>query len=303
MDAELTDHLGYERGDPAGRGSGNSRNGTTAKRVGSEVGDLEIDTPRDRLGTFDPRLVPKGVRRLDGLDAMIVSLFAGGMTVRDIRHHLAATLGTELSHETISNVTEAVAEEVKTWQARALEPFYPVVYLDALVVKVRDGAHVTNRSAHIAVGVDPEGVKHVLGIWVQAAEGARFWSSVCAQLANRGVRDILIVCCDGLTGLPEAIEAQWPKTVVQTCTVHLIRALDAVRLLRRPQGVRGRAADHLHRTRRRRRGRRAGGVRPLRARGQVPGLDRDLARRVGAVRAVPGLRARGAPGDLHDELD
>jgi putative transposase len=224
MDAELTDHLGYERGDPAGRGSGNSRNGTTAKRVGSEVGDLEIDTPRDRLGTFDPRLVPKGVRRLDGLDAMIVSLFAGGMTIRDIRHHLAATLGTELSHETISNVTEAVAEEVKTWQARALEPFYPVVYLDALVVKVRDGAHVTNRSAHIAVGVDPEGVKHVLGIWVQAAEGARFWSSVCAQLANRGVRDILIVCCDGLTGPPEAIEAQWPKTVVQTCTVHLIRA-------------------------------------------------------------------------------
>ena len=224
MDAELTGHLGYERGDRAGRGSGNSRNGTTAKTVGSEVGNLEIDTPRDRSGTFDPRLVPKGVRRLDGLDAMIVSLFAGGMTVRDIRHHLAATLGTELSHETISNVTESVAEEVKSWQARPLEAFYPVVYLDALVVKVRDGAHVTNRSAHIAVGVDPDGVKHVLGIWVQAAEGARFWSSVCAQLANRGVRDVLIVCCDGLSGLPEAIEAQWPRTVVQTCTVHLIRA-------------------------------------------------------------------------------
>ena len=224
MGAELTGHLGYELGDRAGRGSGNSRNGTTAKTVGSEVGDLEIDTPRDRSGTFDPRLVPKGVRRLDGLDAMIVSLFAGGMTVRDIRHHLAATLGTGLSHKTISNVTEAVAEEVKSWQARPLEAFYPVVYLDALVVKDRDGAHVTNRSAHIAVGVDPDGVKHVLGVWVQAAEGARFWSSVCTQLANRGVRDVLIVCCDGLSGLPEAIEAQWPRTVVQTCTVHLIRA-------------------------------------------------------------------------------
>ena len=224
MDAELTGHLGYERGDPAGRGSGNSRNGTTAKTVGTEVGDIRLDQPRDRSGSFASAVVPKGARRLGGLEDMIISLYAGGMTVRDIEHHLAATLGTELSRESISKITDAVSEEVTAWQSRPLEAFYPVVYLDALVVKIRDGAHVTNRAAHIAVGVDMDGVKHVLGIWVQASEGAKFWAGVCAQLANRGVKDILIVCCDGLTGFPEAIEATWPAATVQTCTVHLIRA-------------------------------------------------------------------------------
>jgi putative transposase len=224
MAAELTDHLGYDKGDPAGRGSPNSRNGSTPKTLATEVGDVPVDTPRDRAGTFEPRLVPKGTRRLDGLDAMIISLYAGGMTVRDIQAHLARTLGTQLSAETIANVTDAVAEEVKAWQTRPLDPVWPVVFLDALVVKVRDGAHVVNRSAHIAVGVDTDGVKHVLGIWVQSAEGAKFWAGVCAQLANRGVRDVLIACCDGLPGLPEAIEATWPRTVVQTCVVHLIRA-------------------------------------------------------------------------------
>jgi len=220
MDAELTGHLGYERGDPAGRGSGNSRNGTTAKTVGTEVGDIRLDQPRDRSGSFASAVVPKGARRLGGLEDMIISLYAGGMTVRDIEHHLAATLGTELSRESISKITDAVSEEVTAWQSRPLEAFYPVVYLDALVVKIRDGAHVTNRAAHIAVGVDMDGVKHVLGIWVQASEGAKFWAGVCAQLANRGVKDILIVCCDGLTGFPEAIEATWPAATVQTCTVH-----------------------------------------------------------------------------------
>jgi len=224
LQTELTDHLGYERGDPAGRGSPNSRNGTTGKTVGTEVGDVALDTPRDRAGTFDPRLVPKGQRRLAGLDEMIISLYAGGMTVRDIGHHLARTLGTELSPETISKITDSVLEEVKAWQARPLEEIYPIVYLDALVVKVRDGHTVKNRAAHIAVGVDLEGIKHVLGIWVQATEGAKFWAGVCAELANRGVRDVLIVCCDGLTGFPDAIEATWPQATVQTCTVHLIRA-------------------------------------------------------------------------------
>ncbi|WP_420853147.1 IS256 family transposase [Serinicoccus profundi] len=224
MGAELTDHLGYAKGDAAGRGSGNSRNGTTPKTVGTEVGDIALDQPRDRNSTFSSALVPKGARRLGGLEDMIISLYAGGMTVRDIQHHLGATLGTELSHETISNVTDAVLEEVKAWQSRPLEAFYPVIYLDALVVKVRDGSHVTNRSAHVAVGVDMDGVKHVLGIWVQATEGAKFWAGVCAQLANRGVKDVLIVCCDGLTGLAEAIEATWPHAMVQTCVVHLIRA-------------------------------------------------------------------------------
>jgi putative transposase len=221
---ELSDHLGYEKGDPAGQGSGNSRNGFTPKRLGTEVGDIDLATPRDRNGTFDPQLVGKGQRRLDGLADMIISLYAKGMTVRDIQHHLLATLGSELSPETISNITEAVAGEVKAWQARPLESVYPIVYLDALVVKVRDGHQVRNKAAHIAVGVDSDGVKHVLGIWVQTTEGAKFWAGVCAELANRGVRDVLIVCCDGLTGFPEAIEATWPNAVVQTCTVHLIRA-------------------------------------------------------------------------------
>jgi len=224
MDAELTSHLGYDRGDRTGHGTGNSRNGSTPKTVGTEVGDIALDQPRDRKSTFGSALVPKGARRLGGLEDMIISLYAGGMTIRDIQHHLAATLGTELSHETISNVTEAVADEVGEWQSRPLEAFYPVIYLDALVVKIRDGAHVANRSAHIAVGVDMDGVKTVLGMWIQATEGAKFWASVCSQLANRGLRDVLIVCCDGLTGFPEAIEATWPKAMVQTCVVHLIRA-------------------------------------------------------------------------------
>src|SRR3954449_5790871 len=224
LQAELTGHLGYEKGDPAGRGGPNSRNGSTPKTLASEVGDIPLAVPRDRAGSFEPRLVPKGSRRAGGLDEMIISLYAGGMTVRDIGHHLARTLGTELSHDTISKITDAVAEEVKAWQARPLEEIYPIIYLDALVVKVRDGHTVRNKAAHIAVGVDLDGVKHVLGIWVQASEGAKFWAGVCAELRNRGVRDVLIVCCDGLSGFPEAVEATWPQTTVQTCTVHLLRA-------------------------------------------------------------------------------
>jgi len=220
--AELTDHLGYGHGERIG--APNNRNGTSSKTVATEVGQVPLDVPRDRAGSFAPQLVPKGQRRLGGLDDMIISLYAGGMTVRDIQHHLAATLGTELSHETIANVTDAVLEEVQVWQHRPLDAFYPIVYFDALVVKVRDGAHVRNKSAHIAVGVGLDGVKRVLGIWVQATEGAKFWAGVCAELANRGVTDILIACCDGLTGLPEAIEATFKLTTVQTCTVHLIRA-------------------------------------------------------------------------------
>src|SRR6266511_2902616 len=224
LQAELTGHLGYEKGDPAGRGSPNSRNGSSPKTVGTEVGDVALAVPRDRAGSFTPALVPKGARRVGGLDEMIISLYAGGMTVRDIGHHLARTLGTELSHDTISKITYAVLDDGKAWQARPLEEINPIIYLDALAVKVRDGHQVRNRAAHIAVGVDLDGIKHVLGIWVQAAEGAKFWAGVCAELRNRGVRDVLIVCCDGLTGFPEAIEATWPSSIVQTCTVHLIRA-------------------------------------------------------------------------------
>ncbi|ULP38514.1 IS256 family transposase [Mycolicibacterium rufum] len=221
--AELTDHLGYDKGDPVGRELPNARNGFTPKTVASEVGDVGLAIPRDRDGSFTPTLVPKGSRRLGGLDDMIISLYAGGMTIRDIQHHLATTIGTELSHDTISRITDAVLEEVTQWQKRPLEELYPIVYLDALVIKIRDGHQVKNRAAHIAVGVDLDGIRHVLGIWVTAHEGAKFWAGVCAELANRGVKDILIVCTDGLTGFAEAVEATWPQTTVQTCVVHLIR--------------------------------------------------------------------------------
>lgn len=224
LEAELSGHLGYEAGAVDAADFPNSRNGYYAKTVTSEVGDIELRIPRDRAGTFTPMLVGKGQRRLDGVDGMIISLYAGGMTLRDISHHLAETLGVDLSHETISKVVDAVADEVLAWQRRPLEALYPVIYLDAIVIKVRDGGHVVNKAAHIAVGVDMDGIKHVLGIWVQTHEGAKFWASVCADLANRGVRDVLIVCTDGLTGFPEAIEATWPLATVQTCVVHLIRA-------------------------------------------------------------------------------
>lgn len=223
LKAELTDHLGYEKGDRAGRELPNARNGSTPKTVQSEAGPVDLNVPRDRDGTFTPQLVPRGSRRLGGLDDIIISLYAGGMTLRDIQHHLASTLGTELSHETISKICDEVLDAVDEWQNRPLESLYPVMYLDALVVKVKDGAHVRNKHAHIAIGVDMAGVKHVLGIWIQAEEGAKFWAGVCANLANRGVKDVLIVCCDGLTGFPEAIEATWPQATVQTCVVHLIR--------------------------------------------------------------------------------
>lgn len=224
LQTELTSHLGYDKGDPAGRLLPNARNGFSEKTVASEVGDVTLSIPRDRDGSFTPTLVPKGSRRIGGLDEMIISLYAGGMTVRDIEHHLATTIGTEISHATISKITDAVLEEVLEWQRRPLDPIYPIVYMDALVVKIRDGHQVRNKAAHIAVGVDVDGFRHVLGIWVQPSEGAKFWAGVCSELANRGVKDILIACVDGLSGFAEAIEATWPHTTVQTCTVHLIRS-------------------------------------------------------------------------------
>jgi transposase-like protein len=224
LQAELSDHLGYDKGDPAASEFPNSRNGSYPKTVATSVGDVDLDIPRDRAGTFTPCLVPKGSRRLGGLDDMIVSLYAGGMTVRDIEHHLLTTVGVELSRETISTIVDEISDEVMAWQRRALDPFYPVMYLDAIQIKIRDGAHVRNKAAHIALGVDLDGVKHVLGIWIQTTEGAKFWAAVCAELANRGVKDVLVICCDGLSGFPDAIAATWPETTIQTCVVHLIRA-------------------------------------------------------------------------------
>jgi putative transposase len=224
LGAELDDHLGYVKGDPAGNGSGNSRNGSYDKTVTTAAGPVRVGVPRDRNGSFAPKIVPKGQRRLAQVDDMILSLYARGMTTRDIRAHLAEVYGAEVSPALISNVTSVVAEEITAWQTRPLDAVYPIIYIDALVVKVRDSGTVDNKAAHLAIGVDIDGYKHVLGIWLAAAEGARFWGAVLTELRNRGVRDVLFVCCDGLGGLPEAIEVTWPRAIVQTCVIHLIRA-------------------------------------------------------------------------------
>jgi transposase-like protein len=234
LEAELTAHLGYERNDRAGRGGGhgNYRNGTIAKTVQTGVGPVPLAAPRDRNGTFEPVLVPKRAGRVaGGLDDMIISLYAHGMSVRDILHHLEQVYGTQLSHETVSRITDGVLEEVRAWQTRPLDPVYAVVFLDAIMVKVRDSQVVQNKPAYLAIGIDADGEKHVLGIWLAktppetatAGEGARFWGSVMADLKNRGVRDILIACCDGLAGFEDAITGAFPGTVVQRCVVHLIR--------------------------------------------------------------------------------
>lgn len=232
LESELTAHLGYDRHASDGYNSGNSRNGTIRKKVQTGVGPVQLAVPRDRAGTFSPVLVPKRAGRVaGGLDDMVISLYAHGMTVRDIVHHLAQIYGTELSAETVSRITEQVMEEVKTWQTRPLDPVYAVVFLDAIFVKVRDNHVVANKPAYLAVGIDAEGDKRVLGIWLAktdprsatAGEGARFWASVMADLRNRGVTDILIACCDGLSGFEDAIATAFPHTTVQTCVVHLIR--------------------------------------------------------------------------------
>jgi len=221
---ELTDHLGYEEGDRAGRGSGNSRNGITPKRLLTEAGHVDLEVPRDRNSTFDPQIVPKGSRRRDGVDALVISLYARGMTVRDIQAHLAEIYDATVSPDLISKITDSVLEEVAEWQSRPLDRIWPVLFLDAVVCKVRDNGTVRNKAAHLAVAVDTEGKKEVLGIWVEATEGANFWLRVMNELKARGVEDVLIVVCDGLTGLPEAVTAVWPDTIVQTCIVHLTRA-------------------------------------------------------------------------------
>jgi putative transposase len=224
LEEELTDHLGYEPGDPAGRGSGNSRNGATAKTLLTESGPVPLDTPRDRAGSFEPQIVRKGQRRLDGIDKIVLGLYAKGMTVRDIQAHLAEIYDVDVSPDLISRITDAVHAEVAEWQMRPLNRVYPVVFLDALICKVRDSGSVKNKAAHLAVGVDVDGRKEVLGIWVETTEGAKFWLRVMNELKARGVDDVLIAVCDGLVGLPEAINAVWPGTIVQTCIVHLVRA-------------------------------------------------------------------------------
>lgn len=221
---ELTDHLGYDHGDPAGRGSGNSRNGTTPKTIQAELGPVQLDLARDRNGTFEPQLIPKGSRRLAGFDDQIIALYAGGMTVRDIKRHLKRMYGADVSPELISRVTDGVVAELNEWQNRALDAVYPIVYIDALVIKVRHNGTVINKACYLALGVDVEGRKQILGLWLgDGDEGAKFWLGVLTELRSRGIADVIFVCCDGLKGLPDAIEATWPQAIVQTCVVHLLR--------------------------------------------------------------------------------
>jgi putative transposase len=224
LGAELTAHLGYVKGEQAGRGTGNSRNGYSAKTVLTEDGAVELAIPRDRNGSFEPQIVPKGSRRLEGFDERIVSLYARGMSVREIQGHLREMYGVEVSPDLISRATDAVLEEVREWQSRPLERVYPIVFLDALRVKVRDEGLVRNKAIYVALGITPAGEKEVLGLWIEQTEGAKFWLKVLNELKSRGVEDILIAVVDGLKGFPEAIAATYPRTTVQTCIIHLIRA-------------------------------------------------------------------------------
>ena len=223
LEEELTEHLGYPAGQAPPGGVGNSRNGGTPKTLLTDQGPVPIDTPRDRKSRFEPQLVKKGQRRLAGLDDKIVALYAGGMSTREIETYITELYGPGVSRETVSRVTAAVLEDAKAWQTRPLEEIYPIVYLDALVVKIRDGQAVRNFAGYLAIGVNLEGDRDVLGIWFQRTEGAKFWLQVLTDLKTRGVQDVLICCVDGLQGFPEAIEAVYPKTWVQTCIVHLIR--------------------------------------------------------------------------------
>lgn len=224
LEVELTDHLGYEPHAVEGRGSGNSRNGHYPKTVRTEIGDVDVRVPRDRNGTFDPVTVPKGVRRLEGLDAMVISLYAKGMTTGDIQAHLGEIYGQGVSRDTISRITDAVVEDMQHWQQRPLDAIYPVILIDAIVVKIRDQA-VANRPIYVVMGINLDGERDILGLWVgpTGGEGAKYWLSVLTELRNRGALDALIVCCDGLKGLPDAIAATWPQADIQTCVVHLVR--------------------------------------------------------------------------------
>jgi putative transposase len=222
--AELTEHLGYERGDRAGRGSGNSRNGTTPKTLLTEHGEVRVAMPRDRVGSFEPQIVPKGETHFDGLDDKIIALYAGGMTVEEIRVFLSDMYRIEVSRDFISRVTDAVLDDVRLWQSRPLDECYLVVWIDALVVKIRVDGVVRNRPAYLVLGLNIDGKKEALALVIGTGdETAKFWLKVLTDLRNRGVRQVCVVCCDGLTALPDAIEAVYTDAWVQTCVVHLIR--------------------------------------------------------------------------------
>jgi putative transposase len=223
LDGELTHHLGYEKHSAEGDNSGNSRNGTSPKTIRSKRGQVRIEVPRDRNAEFEPQLVKKNQTRFDGFDDKIISLYARGMTQREIQGHLEEIYGIEVSPSLISTVTDAVLDEVRAWQARPLDAVYPILYLDALHVKAKSQGRVVNKAIYLAFGVNLYGLKEVLGMWVSENEGAKFWMQIVTELKSRGISDIFIACVDGLKGLPEAIEAVYPQTQVQLCIVHLVR--------------------------------------------------------------------------------
>lgn len=223
LQAELTEHLGHGKHSPVINATGNARNGKSSKTLKGDFGELPIEIPRDRNGSFEPQLILKNQTRWTGFDDKIISLYSRGMTVREIQQHLTEMYGTEVSSTLISTVTDAVIEEVKQWQSRPLDSVYPVVYLDCIHVKVRDAGAVRSKAVYLAIGINMNGEKEVLGLWIAQTEGAKFWLSVVTELKNRGVQDIFIACVDGLKGFPEAIEAVYPHTTVQLCIVHMVR--------------------------------------------------------------------------------
>lgn len=225
LNAELTHHLGYAKNDPdgLGRDSGNARNGTSRKKLKGDFGQIDIEIPRDREGEFEPQIVEKHQRRFDGFDDKILSMYARGMSTREIQGHLKEIYRVEISPSLISEVTDAVVEEVQQWQSRPLEALYPIIYLDALYVKMRHEGRVENRAVYVAVGIKLDGLKDVLGLWTGNSEGAKFWLTILTELRNRGMKDVFIACVDGLTGFPEAIETVYPRTIVQLCIVHMVR--------------------------------------------------------------------------------
>jgi putative transposase len=224
MDAELTHHLGYEAGKNPPEGQRNRRNGKGRKRLRTDQGPIDVEVPRDREGSFEPQIVPKHQRHFNGFDDKIVSMYARGMSTREIQGHVQEIYGVEVSPDLVSRATAAVVDELAIWQCRPLDAVYPVVYLDALVVKVRDKGVVQNKAVYLVVGLDLEGRKHVLGMWIESTEGAKFWLVILDELRQRGVQDIFVLCADGLTGLPQAVEAAFPRTIFQTCVVHMIRS-------------------------------------------------------------------------------
>jgi putative transposase len=223
LEAELTEHLGYEPHAPQGRGSGNNRNGKGQKTVQCESGAIQIEVPRDRNSIFEPQLIKKRQRRLEGFDDKVLALYARGLSTRDIQEQFEEMYGVEVSPALISNITETVMEDVRVWQSRPLSAVYPILYLDALFVKSRQDGPVKNKAIYLALGINLEGTKELLGLWAAETEGSKFWLTVFNELKTRGLRDCFIACVDGLKGLPEAIEAVFPQTQVQICIVHKLR--------------------------------------------------------------------------------